>query len=210
LTNVSPKLVESLLAHARKRGRVIFSLDATLSRQTAWDAAAKLTDDMFSAVVGLETQLVFYRGIAECTASRWMRDARALTTAMSSIVCRAGETQIYRVLYHAKREHEKQPVNALIFIGDACEESRIDLVERAGALPMPLFVFQEGNAPIVTELFRELAHITGGAHAAFDPSAPRKLADLLRAVAAFAGGGIEALEHQQTGAAKLLLSQIKK
>jgi hypothetical protein len=209
MTDVSPKLIESLLANARKRGRVIFALDATFSRQSAWDAAAQLTDSMFRAAAGLETQLVYYRGISECTASRWMRDARSLTTAMSSIVCRAGETQIYRVLYHAKCEHEKQPVNALIFIGDSCEEARIDLIERAGALSFPCFFFQEGNDPAVAALFQQLAHITHGAHAAFDSSAPQKLADLLRAVAAFASGGLEALENQQSSAAKLLLSQIK-
>jgi hypothetical protein len=188
---------------------MIFALDATASRAACWDAAARLTANLFGAAAGIETQLVYYRGISECTSSRWMKDARALATAMSSIVCRAGETQIYRVLYHAKCEHEKQPVDALVFIGDSCEEARIDLVERAGALPMPLFIFQEGNDPAATELFRELAHITHGAHAAFDSGAPQKLAELLRAAAAFASGGIEALERQQTGAAKLLLNQIK-
>jgi hypothetical protein len=209
MTNVSPKLIENLLAHARKRGRVIFALDATFSRQSTWDQAAQLTDSMFSAAAGLETQLVYYRGINECTASRWMRDARALSAAMSSIVCRAGETQIYRVLYHAKCEHEKQPIDVLIFVGDQSEEARIDLIERAGALSFPCFFFQEGNDPAVTALFQELAHITHGAYAAFDPNAPQKLADLLRAVAAYATGGVEALEHQQSGAAKLLLRQIK-
>ena len=202
--------IEAFIARARSsRGRVIFSLDATASRQPTWDAAARLTADMFNAAVGLDVQLVYYRGISECVGSRWMSDARSLAVAMSTIVCRAGETQIGRVLYHTQRENARERVNALIFIGDAAEEARIDLVERARALSVPTFWFQEGNDPAVAALFRELAEITRGAYATFDPTASQRLADLLRAVCAFAAGGVEALANQQTTAARLLLSQIK-
>jgi hypothetical protein len=87
--------------------------------------------------------------------------------------------------------------------------SVIDLVERARALPIPLFIFQEGNDEAVAALFRELAQIMHGAYATFDLSAPQRLADLLRAVGTFAFGGIAALINQQTDAARLLLSQMK-
>jgi hypothetical protein len=128
---------------------------------------------------------------------------------MSTIICRAGETQIARILDHVKSEHEKRPVNAVIFIGDTCEEARIDLIERAGALPVPLFIFQEGNHPEVARVFGELTEITHGAHALFDVRAADRLKDLLRAVVVFASGGVEALASQRTNAARLLLSQIK-
>src|SRR6516165_8704550 len=47
------------------RGRIIFALDATASREQTWDTACQLQADMFREVAaagGLEVQLVFYRG----------------------------------------------------------------------------------------------------------------------------------------------------
>jgi hypothetical protein len=69
-------------------------------------------------------------------------------------------------------------------------------------------VFQEGDDPVATRTFRELARVTKGAHCRFDVGAARELADLLRAVAAYAAGGLKALDdlsaRQNTGAVKLL------
>ena len=51
------------------RGRLIFALDATASREATWDTACKLQAEMFreAATIGsLEMQLVFYRGLAGC------------------------------------------------------------------------------------------------------------------------------------------------
>src|SRR5687768_3033467 len=62
---------------AGQRGRLIFALDATMSRQPLWDTACRLQADMFretAAIGGLDVQLVYYRGIAECRASRWVSD----------------------------------------------------------------------------------------------------------------------------------------
>src|SRR5262245_33285246 len=56
------------------RGRLIFALDATMSRQPLWDTACRLQADMFretSAIGGLDVQLLYYRGLSECRASRW-------------------------------------------------------------------------------------------------------------------------------------------
>ncbi|MDB5571945.1 MAG: hypothetical protein JWN93_3128, partial [Hyphomicrobiales bacterium] len=60
--------------------------------------------------------------------------------------------------------------------------------------------------------FREIARLTGGAYAAFDASAPARLADLLSAAAAYAAGGRAALEKQARdggAAARLLLGQMR-
>jgi hypothetical protein len=52
---------------AGQRGRLIFALDATMSRQPMWDSACRLQADMFreaAAIGGLDVQLVYYRGLA--------------------------------------------------------------------------------------------------------------------------------------------------
>jgi hypothetical protein len=128
-----------------QRGRIILAIDATASRQPAWDVAVKLQSEMFKAASGLDVQLVYYRGDDECVASRWMSDARSLVSIMTSVMCRAGHTQIGRVLMHAAKEHRTRPVDALIIISDACEESPADLYARARDLGVPVFLFQEGG-----------------------------------------------------------------
>ena len=114
-----------------RRGRLIFALDATASRQETWDMACQLQAQMFSEVAtigALDVQLVYYRGPSghaegECRASRWYDSPIYLTKAMSSIVCRAGYTQIRRVLLHCCQEALRSKINAVVFVGDACEES---------------------------------------------------------------------------------------
>src|SRR2546429_2000566 len=75
------------------RGRLIFALDATMSRQPLWDTACKLQADMFreaAAIGGLDVQLIYYRGLAECRASRWVSQAERLGGPMSRLDCRGG------------------------------------------------------------------------------------------------------------------------
>ena len=58
-----------------KRGRLIFALDATMSRQPTWDTACALQADMFreaASIGGLDIQLVYFRGLNECRASGWV------------------------------------------------------------------------------------------------------------------------------------------
>src|SRR5262245_44072548 len=199
---------------AGQRGRLIFALDATMSRQPLWDTACRLQADMFreaAAVGGLDVQLVYYRGIAECRASRWVSDARQLGSLMEKIDCRGGHTQIGKVLAHARRETEQRKVQALVFVGDAMEEPIDDLCAAAGGLGLlsvPAFVFQEGHDPIAEQAFREIARLSRGVYCRFDPGSAHQLAELLRAVAAYAAGGMKALAdlkaRHHAGAVKLL------
>jgi len=184
---------------AGQRGRLIFALDATMSRQPLWDTACRLQGDMFreaAAIGGLDVQLVYYRGLGECRASRFVSDARELGGLMEKIDCRGGHTQIAKILSHTRRETEKQKVQALVFVGDAMEEPIDDLCAIAGSLGLmgvPAFVFQEGHDPVAEQAFREIARLTRGAYCRFDLSAANELAELLRAVAAYAAGGMKAL-----------------
>ena len=110
------------------RGRLIFAMDATMSRQPTWDLALGLQSEMFAAVRdigGLDVQLIYFRGFGECRASKWVSDPSALARLMTTVDCRGGHTQIGKVLLHARKETEKERVGALVYVGDAMEE-RID------------------------------------------------------------------------------------
>jgi hypothetical protein len=200
--------------HAGPRGRLVFALDATMSRQPLWDTACRLQGDMFretAAIGGLDVQLVYYRGLAECRASGWVSDATRLGALMEKIDCRGGQTQISKILAHARNETQKCKVQALVFVGDAMEEPIDHLCAIAGELGLlgvPVFAFQEGHDAEAERAFREIARLTRGAYCRFDISAAHELAELLRAVAAYAAGGMKALAdlkaRNSSGAVKLL------
>ena len=64
-----------------------------------------------------------------------------------------------------------------------------------------------GHDPVAEQAFREIARLTGGAWSRFDPGAAAQLRELLRAAAAYAAGGREALllmSRNDSGAARLL------
>jgi hypothetical protein len=201
-----------------RRGRLIFALDATMSRQPTWDTACRLQAEMFreaAAIGGLDVQLVYYRGFGECRASQWVSNGERLAQLMSRIDCRGGHTQIGKVLAHARRETERARVQALVFIGDAMEEGLDGLAAAAGELGLravPVFLFQEGGDPVAEQAFREIARLTRGAYCRFDAGSAHQLAELLRAVAVYAAGGLKALADlsARRGTATLkLLEQLK-
>ncbi|MEF2073256.1 VWA domain-containing protein [Consotaella aegiceratis] len=212
--------VDTFLAQAGRsiqdRGRLIFALDATMSRQPTWDRACRLQGEMFTAVEGigsLAVQLLYYRGFSECRASKWVGDAAALRDLMTRIDCRGGHTQISKVLAHARRETGRHRVNALVFIGDAVEEGVDDLCRAAGelgVLGLPCFMVQEGRESTVETAFREIARLSGGAYLRFDEGSAAALSNLLRAVAAFASGGYAALERDISQEGRLLLEQMRR
>jgi hypothetical protein len=127
------------------------------------------------------------------------------------VMCMAGHTQIRKVLGHARKENAREKVNALIVVSDACEETPAILYAAARELAeVPAFMFQEGTDERVEQIYAEIARMTGGAYCKFDNGAAQRLADLLKAVAAFAAGGLKALAAQKSEAATALLTQLKK
>ncbi len=201
---------------AEARGRLVFALDATMSRQPTWDLACELQAGMFDAagsVGGLSVQLVYFRGIGETRASPFVANARALRDMMVKIDCRGGHTQIRKVLAHVRRETEKRPVAALAYVGDAMEENPDHLCQLAGELGVRgvrVFMFHEGRDPLAERTFREIARLTGGAYLPFDRSSATQLRALLKAVATYAVGGLRALESSKDSGARLLLPQLKR
>jgi hypothetical protein len=189
-----------IIKAAGQRGRLIFALDATASRQPMWDHAAQIQGEMFTetaALGGLEIQLCFYRGFGEFKVSPWLTRSQDLLKMMTSVFCRAGETQLRKVLRHAINETKHRKVGAVVFVGD-CVEEDVDklgaLAGELGLLGVPAFMFHEGNDPVAAFAFKQVARLTNGAYCRFDRSSAQILKELLSAVAVFAAGGRLALE----------------
>lgn len=209
------KVAREMAPTGEGRGRLIFALDATMSRQPAWDTACRLQAEMFEEarkVGSLDIQLVYYRGFNECRASRWVSDAGSLRDLMTGIDCRGGNTQIGKVLSHARKETGKRKVGVLVFVGDAIEEPIDRLAAIAGELGLlgvKAFMFQEGRDAAVEQGFREIARLTGGAYAHFDTKSAGQLAELLRAAAVYAAGGMKALAKGGGAGTRLLIEQMR-
>jgi hypothetical protein len=212
------KVAQTPALSSNQRGRLIFALDATMSRQPTWDLAQSLQGKMFetaAAFGGLDVQLLYFRGFGECKASPFVPAGTKLAEYMAKIDVRAGTTQIAKVLKHVAAETRRRQVRVLVFVGDAMEESADLISGLAGELALlgvKAFVFQEGKDAVAERSFRDMARLTGGAYASFDLSAPDRLAALLAAAAAYAAGGKSALQSiakdKHAASAQLLLSQI--
>jgi hypothetical protein len=199
------------------RGKLIFALDATMSRQATWDMAQALQGRMFDVaarVGGLDVQLVYFRGQDECRASRFVSGGQGLAALMSRIEVHGGLTQIRKVLRHVTSEARRERVGALIYVGDAMEEAVDPLVAVAGELALlgvKAFMFQEGEDIAAKRAYKEIARVTGGAYGAFDAGAAQRLEALLKAAASYAAGGLAALQTlaDRTPEARALLQQMR-
>jgi len=201
------------------RGRLVFAMDATASREPTWDRACHLHAEMFETAAGLgglDIQLCYYRGFREFEASPWLHRAEDLLRHMRGVGCVGGLTQIERVLRHTVAEHDRRQVSALVFVGDCMEEDPDVVCGAAGELGLrgaPAFVFQDGFEPAAERVFRQIARLTRGAYCRLDASSAQQLRDLLSAVAAFAAGGRRALEdfeRRRGGAVRQLTHQMDK
>ncbi len=217
----SEAALQSLTAQAR--GRLIFAMDATASRQPAWDLAAELQAEMFRAASGLEIKLAYFRGASECRQSPWKSDPDQLSYLMRKVSCQAGYTQIGKVLTLARELAAEESAKSLVYVGDSIEEKLDILCGRAAEAGIPIFVFHEfhgqekaeqASANLQTErAFREIARASNGAYCRFDARAADTLRQLLGAVAVYATGGVSAIEAHAAIAAepvRLLLNQLKK
>jgi hypothetical protein len=194
------RTLQTMISHGGNPGRLAFMIDATASRQPAWDRACRIQGQMFKAVEQtgrLQIQLVYFRGFAEFHASAWLADSQSLLHEMTGVQCLAGHTQIERSLRHLIAETTRQPVAAAVYIGDACEENSASILQLAGQLGVrstPLFVFHEGQDPRAADIFESMAKLSHGAYCRFDSGSAGMLSELLSAVAVYAAGGKAALQ----------------
>ncbi len=181
------------------RGRLLFAMDATASREPTWDMACQIQGDMFAesaTLGGLDVRLLFYRGFRELKTTPWVSSAAKLIPYMTRVRCLGGQTQLERMLDYAIRLTREDKIDAMVFVGDALEEEIDAVCAKAGELGMlgvRCFVFQEGQLDYAERGFRQIAKLTRGAYCRFDAGSAAQLKALLGAVAVYAAGGRQAL-----------------
>jgi len=178
----------------RRRGRLIFGLDLTGSREASLQNARIATAAMFETIrkIGsVAVKLIYYRGTNECRTSIWHADPGIVSQSMERLTCESGYSQIGRILRFALAEREQ--LDGVVFIGDHCEEEGDELTGLAAKLgerSIPLFIFHEcadfdQRSLAAKPLFKGLAEVSGGVYCEFKPTSATVLRELLSTVGAF-------------------------
>jgi hypothetical protein len=193
------------------RPRLIFAVDATASREPAWNAARGVTDALVKALPGeLDVALAVHGGGRVHTFTPFTTQANTLRDQAAGVRCRAGFTRMLPILAAAVKE---PGVRVVIYIGDVFEENLArgrTLADSMGAQGTRLIVLHDTADPAArphAEIFWDLARRTGGCMLPFDAAASRRLHDLVSAVAVYAVGGERLLQerrHALPGAVALL------
>jgi hypothetical protein len=195
------------------RPRLVFAVDATASREPAWDAAVQLTDVLLRTLPGeLDIALAAHGGNEVHTFTDFTSDPHALRDPAAGVRCRAGETRLLEIL---RRVLELDGVGVVVYIGDMFEESPREARRLADALLLRgtrVIVLHDTSSGDMSAkpVFEMLAQRTGGAVLPFDISALEKVAELLQAVAVLAVDGMEGLQanRETMPATTLLLEHI--
>jgi hypothetical protein len=198
--------------------RLVFAVDATGSRETAWETAKKLTDTLIGALPGqLEISLAVHGDGRVHTFTDFGLSARKLRKVAAGVRCETGGARLLEIL---ARVLECERVRVVVYIGDSFEEDEAEgmrLAEQLGARGIRLIILHDAADRDYTnygraaaEIFGEMARRTGGAVLPFDRSAVRRLRELLAAVVVLAVGGPSMLAARQSRmpAARTLLLHI--
>jgi hypothetical protein len=200
--------VRAAEAAEAKRGRLVFAVDATYSRQASWEAAKRLTDSLFEALPGsLAVALAVHGGGTVHTFTKFTSNPAELRDRAADVVCEAGGTRLLEIL---SRVLKTPRVGVVVYIGDCFEESDQEARWVADALVLHgtrVIILHEGPPP---DAFAVIAERTGGALLPFDPAALAQLRELLQAVSVLAVGDVQLLEAKAADlpAATLLLEHL--
>jgi hypothetical protein len=208
-------LITEALKPKKTRPRLVFAIDATASREPAWEVAKATTDALFGALPGkLDVALAVHGGSRVKLFTAFTAQPDTLRDAAASVSCEAGNTRLVEVM---ERCRDADDVRVLVYIGDVFEERLADAESAAGALRLRgtrvIILHDREQAPQLDasgEAFQTIARITEGAVLPFEASSTAKLRELLEAIATLAVGGVKLLERRrrELPAAGLLLKQL--
>ena len=190
----------------------MFAIDATASREPAWQAARETTDALFGTLPGqLDVALAVHGGSRLHTFTGFTAKPGKLRDTAAGIECQAGGTQLVEVL---TRSRDAGDVRVVVYIGDVFEESADEAAAVADSLRLRgcrvVILHDCDQAPAYdpnVEVFQDIARRTGGAVLPFDAGSKDKLREILKAVATLAVGGVKLLQERRKtlpGAALLL------
>lgn len=211
-TKGDPALIAEALKPRQARPRLVFAIDATASREPAWEAAKATTDALFEALPGeLDVALAAHGGSRVTLFTPFTSAPAVLRDQAAAVRCTAGTTRLVTILERCR----DLDVRVIVYIGDVFEERAEEAEHVAAALRLRgtrvIVLHDRAQAPawdVSGEAFQRIAKITGGAVLPFDPSSTSQLREILAAIATLAAGGVPLLRARTNAlpaASRLLL-----
>ena len=199
-----------------EKTKLLFSLDATASREDAWNIAKEITGQMYENIPeNLSIGLAYHSAgkLQEITA--FSDKDLIFKQKLNALRCQAGGTALLEILETAI---EIKNLKAIVYIGDCFEENPELAIKIATKLKLRntrLFIFHDKSSADdydqtdANEIFPKIAKITGGAVLPFDTNSPQVIAQLLQAITVLAAKGIKALKASKNPQAQKLLMAVK-
>jgi hypothetical protein len=203
--------------------RVLLAL-ANHGRSPGWQRAKELQRQMFQAAgSNLEMKFCFFseddqNSVRRCRiTTRWINDPDDMAAIMDRAECSCGcYVNVRSVLQQAVKENAERPMRAVVIVGDAFHDNQDSLDEAALAVNQlrragtQVFLVQQGDDSFTTRKLKYLENVSGAKYFRFDPrTQQQQLAEMLKAVSAYAAGGEEAVRAIGGQAATLLLEHFK-
>lgn len=204
--------------------RVLLAL-ANHGESPGWDRAKVMQRQVFEAAAGsgLEMKFAFYaedndEGVRRFKITTdWIDNADKMAALIDRQKCTCGcYVRIRSVLQQAVEENVDRPMRAVIIIGDAFHDDQDGLYKATLAANQlrrertRVFFIQQGDDPRTARKMKYLANVSGGKYFRFDPKTQQQqMAEILKAVSAYAGGGEAAVTAIGGQAAIALLEHFK-
>lgn len=212
------KLAEDVLK-VTGNPRLLFSMDATASREASWEIAKKITVSMFKAMPDqLDIALAYHSDSQLQEVTPFSDQPKAFLDKVMTVRCSAGSTALNEILEEAVNIPR---LKVICYTGDCHEEyenESYELAEKLKAKGVRIFIFHDWESSkfqgydtdSARDVFERICEITNGVIFDFNQKAPSKIKSYLEAIAVFAGGGMAALESKknQLPGAKLLLEKL--
>jgi hypothetical protein len=126
------------------RPRLVFAVDATASREPAWEAARQATDALVKALPGeLDVALAVHGGSRVHTFTAFTGEVGMLRDRAAGVTCQAGLTRLLPIMSAAL---SRPAVRVLVYIGDVFEENLVEgrsLADDMGAKGLKLIVLHD-------------------------------------------------------------------
>jgi hypothetical protein len=193
-----------------RRPRLVFGIDATASRQVAWDAARGITDTLFTTLPGeIDIALAVHSGGAVSKFTPFSADVDGFRADAARVRCCAGNTQLVPMM---QKTLDATGVKVFLYIGDNFEEYDHEAYELASAFKargVRAIMLHDATSgtDVDRKVFEEIARRSGGVCLDFYGHDMKSMQDIFEAVAVLAAGGPALLEQRRKelpGAAKLL------
>ncbi len=183
------------------RPRLLLAVDATASREAAWNTAREVTDTLFKAIPdALDVGLSVHGGGQVHTWTEFSADPTPLRRKAAGIRCMAGQTRLVAMLDRARAVER---LKVVAYVGDVFEESLPQAVTAATALRLKgsrVVILHDTADPLAGTSaadFHAIADASGGCVLPFDACSPAKLRELLEALAVLAVGGVKLLREKR-------------